>query len=80
MSLSIEVGTLSVCLSRFKNGTQLEPSDKVSMSVKPQNGDFVATLIFETTTTEDSGEIKAMAKNLVGEATSVSKLNVLGTE
>lgn len=56
---------------------QLEPTDKIRMESGPKNGGVAASLTFEPVGMDDIGEIKAVAKNPAGEATSVARLNVL---
>ena len=50
----------------------------MKVSVTPQNGDLGAFVTFEAPTLQDSGEVKVIAKNPVGEATAAVKLNVQG--
>ena len=64
-------------ISRFKDEVEISSTESVSLKSSAQNGDILASLTFDSIRIEDGGEIKAMARNPAGEATSKSRLNVL---
>jgi len=74
--------TFNVCANcawcRFKGETQLEPSERIKIETKPSNGDVVSTLIIESLTMDDKGDIKVVGKNPAAEISATAKLNVIG--
>lgn len=55
----------------------MEDTDNVKTQSGPRNGGVAASLTIQQASMDDTGEVKAVAKNVAGEATSVAKLNVV---
>ena len=67
---------IRVC--RYREGIILEPSERISCDVRERSGEYIATLLVQSCTTEDEGTIEIVVKNSSGDAKSSTKLSILG--
>ena len=66
--------------NRFLKGEPLSPSGSVRVETcdARMRGEFSHTLFLDECTMETAGDVKAVAKNPAGEATSEAKLEITG--
>lgn len=58
------------------SGEQPLEGDRVFLDVREIRGEYTVTMTMDSPTTADSGEVRCVAVNKAGEATSTAKLNV----
>ena len=63
-------------LCRYRGEEPLEPSERVKITSKDENGTRSTSLVFEPTTMDDSCDLKVVAKNPAGEDSATAKLKV----